>query len=349
MKISVQKLVDRGFISQEQADEIVASERAKRTALALKLTYWIAGLFIGTGFLLIVGANIDDIPDCVKLLGVFAAFGGVLYGAFQSVLNKKDRWKEFFLTLSFLFVAGTIGLIGQIFNLSGGWISFAAAWAALGFVFVLFSKMIVLNLAWFYLLFACLFSSRRFIRFIERHFGDFIEQCERFVREYPTLGLILGTLFLALLTYAGNRLYAFVKKKARSPDYVTLRDMLSYVSVEKAIAFSKGFAVLSLFAMYYTALIGGGALGFKNASANVFVFVFLAVRLVLAMRNKDIQSFIRNTHLAECYILFVFVTRYHNLFESGVGFILGGVLLLGVLRLIRKTSKYIKGLEVFHE
>ena len=273
----------------------------------------------------------------------------MLYGAFRSILNKKDRWKEFFLTLSFLFVAATIGLIGQIFNLSGGWVSFAAAWAALSFVFVLFSKMIVLNLAWLFLFFCSVFSSKRFLRFIERHFGDFIEQCADFVKENPTAGLILGTLFLALLTYAGNRLYAFVKTKARSPDYVTLRDMLSYISVEKAIALAKGFAVLSLFSMYYTVLVGGGAVGFEKVFANVFVFVFLGIRLILAVQTKNIGSFIRNTHLAECYILFVFVTRYHNLFESGIGFILGGVLLLGVLRLIGKTSKYVKMLEVFHE
>ena len=101
--------------------------------------------------------------------------------------------------------------------------------------------------------------------------------------------------------------------------------------------------------MYFIALVGGGAVGFKSVFANVFVFIFLGARLFLAMQNKDIQSFVRNTHLVECYILFVFVTRCHNLFESGVGFILGGALLLGVLRLIRKTSKYIKALEVFHE
>ena len=61
------------------------------------------------------------------------------------------------------------------------------------------------------------------------------------------------------------------------------------------------------------------------------------------------KSFIRNTHLLELYILFLFVTRYGNLFMSGVGFIVGGLLLLGVLYLLKKTSKYIKTLEVFHE
>ena len=49
MKISnkLQKLVDQGLISEEQAEKIMASEQAKHSNLAWKLMYWIAGLFIG--------------------------------------------------------------------------------------------------------------------------------------------------------------------------------------------------------------------------------------------------------------------------------------------------------------
>ena len=141
MKISnkLQKLVDQGLISEEQAEKIMASEQAKHSNLAWKLMYWIAGLFIGLGFILIVGSNWDDIPASLKLLGDFAIWAGILYGTYWSIVNKKDRVKELFLTLSFLFVGATIGLIGQIFNLSGGWQSFATAWAVLSFVFVIFS------------------------------------------------------------------------------------------------------------------------------------------------------------------------------------------------------------------
>ena len=151
---------------------------------------------------------------------------------------------------------------------------------------------------------------------------------EYFLRDSLIMGLIAGTVVLAMLTYAGNQLYK---------------------AINKVVVLPKAFAVLSFIDMYFLVLIGGAAIGFENAFANVFVFIFLGARLFLATQNKNMKSFIRNTHLIELYILFLLLTRFGNLFMSGVGFILGGVLLLGVLYLLRKTSKYIKTMEVFHE
>ena len=122
-----------------------------------------------------------------------------------------------------------------------------------------------------------------------------------------------------------------------------------YKSVNKIIVMPKAFAVLSFINMYYVAVVGGAFVGFENVGANIFVFAFLGVRLALAIQNKNIKSFIRNTHLVELYVLFLFLTRYGNLFMSGIGFILGGVLLLGILYLLKRTSKYIKAMEIFHE
>ena len=318
MKISdkLQKWVDAGLISQEQAEKIMLSEQNKHSNLAWKLMYWIAGLFIGFGFILIIGSNWDDIPAPLKLLGDFGIWAGILYGAYWSIVNKKDKVKELFLTLSFLFVGATIGLIGQIFNLSGGWQSFATTWAVLGFVFVIFSRLIVINMVWL-----CLFFS-------VVDFWHLFRWLEYFLRDGLIMGLITGTLVLAMLTYAGNQFYK---------------------AINKAVVLPKAFAVLSFIGMYFLVLIGGAAIGFENAFANVFVFIFFGARLFLATQNKNIKSFIRNTHLIELYILFLFLTRFGNLFMSGVGFILGGVLLLGVLYLLRKTSKYIKTMEIFHE
>ena len=318
MKISnkLQTLVDQGLISEEQAEKIMLSEQVKHSNLAWKLMYWIAGLFIGLGFILIVGSNWDVIPAPLKLLGDFAIWAGILYGTYWSIVNKKDKIKELLLTLSFLFVGATIGLIAQIFNLSGGWQSFATTWAILSFVFVIFSRLTVINMVWLCLLFSVV------------DFWHLFRWLEYFWRNSLIMGLIAGTLVLALLTYAGNQLYK---------------------SINKIVVLPKAFAALTFIDMYFFVLIGGAAIGFKNVFANVFVFAFLGARLFLAMQNKNMKSFIRNTHLIELYILFLFFTRFGNLFMSGIGFILGGILLLGVLYLLRKTSNYVKTMEVFHE
>lgn len=318
MKISnkLQKLVDQGLISEEQAEKIMLSEQNKHSNLAWKLMYWIAGLFIGLGFILIISSNWNGISAPVKLLGDFAIWAGILYGTYWSIINKRNKIKELFLTLSFLFVGATIGLIGQIFNLSGGWESFATTWAVLSFVFIIFSRLIVLNMVWLWLFFSVV------------DFGYLFRWLEYFLRDNLLMGLISSTLIFALLTYAGNQLYK---------------------SINKVVVLPKAFAVICFISMYFIALVGGAAVGFENVMANIFVFVFLGSRLFLATQNKNMKSFIRNTHLIELYILFLFFTRFGNLFMSGVGFVLGGILLLVVLYLLRKTSKYIKTMEVFHE
>lgn len=326
MKMSdkLQQLVAQGLISQEQAEKIMLSEQATHSGLAWKLMYWIASLLIGLGIILIIGSNWAAIPAAVKLIGDFAIWAGILYGTYWSIINKKERIKELFLTLSFLFVAATIGLIAQIFNLSGGWHSFATAWALLSFVFVVFSRIIVLNMIWLWLFFSIL-NLEFLARFLEP-----------LLRKGPITALITGTVLCAMLSYAGNQLYK---------------------AINKLIVLPKAFAIYFLIGMYFVAVFGGAILGFEHSKylghspflANVFVFVFLGIRLLLAVHNKNMKSFIRNTHLLELYILFLFVTRYGNLFMSGVGFIVGGLLLLGVLYLLKKTSKYIKTLEVFHE
>lgn len=317
MKISnkLQKLLNQGLISLEQAEKIMLSEQTKNSNIAWKLMYWIAGLFIGLGFVLIIASNWDGIPTLVKLLGNFAIWAGILYGTYWSIANKKDKLKEFFLTFSFLFVGATIGLIGQIFNLSGGWESFATTWAILSVVFVLFSRLTVINIFWLFLLFSAVdfWSLFRWIRYF-------------MIGELSAL--IVITSLCAVLTYAGNQLYK---------------------SVNKFIVLPKAFAILCFIGMYFSALIGGFFVGFITGLANVFVFVFLGIRLFLAMKNKNMKSFIRNTHLIEIYILLLFLTRFGNLFISGIGFVLGGLLLLCVLYLLKKTSKYIKTMEAFHE
>lgn len=318
MKISnkLQKLVDQGLISEKQAEKIMVFEQAKHSNLAWKLMYWIAGLFIGLGCILIIGSNWDDIPAPLKLLGDFAIWGGIVYGTYWSIVNKKGKIKELFLTLSFLFVGATIGLISQIFNVSGGWQSFATAWAVLSFVFVIFSRLIVINMIWLYLFFSAV------------DFEHLLRWLKYLLRDSLIMELITGTLVLALLTYAGNQLYK---------------------TINKLVVLPKAFAILTFIVMYCFVLIWGSAVGFENVFANVFVFLFLGSRLFLATQNKNMKSFIRNTHLIELYILFLFLSRFGNLFMSGIGFILGGILLLVLLYSLRKTSRYIKTMEVFHE
>ena len=303
---NLQKWVAQKIITQEQADKIAELEQSAHTSWAWRAMFIIAGLFIGSGFILLIGANWDAIPPSIKLLGNFAIYAGILYITFQSIIKKEKNIQELFLTLSFLMVAATIGLIGQIFNLSGGWQSFSISWALLGIPFILLSRMLPLNIIWLILLFAGI---------------DFDDIFTWLFREEKLLNLVLTTSALALISYAGQKMYE---------------------GINKIIILPKALAKLSLLAMYLITIIGGIILGFNTFAASIFIFVFLGIRMAIAFINKNPLSFRNNTLLFELFIFYLFVSRYGNLFASGIGFIFAGLLLLLLIYGLKKTASRIK-------
>lgn len=316
----MQKWVAQGFITQQQADNILTAEKENQKGFAWKTLFSVAGLFIGLGFILLIGANWDSISNGVKLVSAFSFFAALLYGVYWTATQGKNDLKELFLILSFLMVAGLIGLIAQIFNLSGGWHSFAVGWALL--TFVLLGRSMFFNLIWLILLGSAI--DWGFINSIYRYLGKSMND------DSAILILYIGmTGVLALLSYAGEQLYAMVQKK---------------------IVLPKAFSKLTYFLMYLTALFGGIIVHFDiSFVADVFVFIFLGIRMYMTFKQHNMVGFRNNTVLAELYVVFLFVSAFENLFISGIGFILAGVLLLGVISMLKKTTVYIKGMEAFNE
>lgn len=304
----LQALVDREIITREQAEKIAAADTEKRTNMVWKTLYWLAGLLVGLGVILLIGANWWEIPDTLKLTGDFILFGGILYGVYWSFVREKKHLGEFFLTLSFLMVGATIGLIAQIFNLNGGWDSFALSWAVLSLPFALASRLVSLNIVWLLVLSAGIPWGR--IMVIISYIGDGLAL------------LIAMTAFWGVLSYAGAKLYEAVGKRIVMP---------------------KALATLSGVVMYLTVLSGGA--GLRGFGAHAFVFAFLAFRMALAVYRKDNRSFRNNTVLAEGYIFYLFLSQFRTLFATGVGFVAGGLLLLLMIYILKKTSNYIKMME----
>lgn len=298
----LQKWVEKGLISQDQADNISSYENSNNSTIVLKWLYGIAGLFIGLGVILLIGANWDVIPSVVKLFGDFVLWGGVLYGTYWSFINKKEKLKELFLLLSFLFIGATIGLIAQIFNLDGGWSSFALMWALLGLPFVLFTRLLFFNFCWWCLLFS-LFDYKVYEYFCE------------------TLGVISGVILLSLLSYLSKKLDEKVNRYTLLP---------------------KALQNLSMFMAYVVIF-----LNLNFSPETIFIFLFFALRMFLAVKAQNMLSFKRNAIAGEIYIFLVFIFLFKDLFLSGIGFIVAGLVVLALIYLLKTTSKYIKTMEVF--
>ena len=277
---------EQNFITQDQCDQILAFERQRSGRTFWRGAFIVAGSLIGLGICLLIAANWKALGNTFKITGDFLLLGGLFYTTFWCITHQKKGLTEFFAILSFLMIGGTIGLIGQIFNLEGGWHSFALFWALLAIPFVLVSRALFFNLGWL-----CLLLSSLNLKFNETS------------HNYTLIPLAFEKLAMWLTYFC----IAFIGLKWGTLNHITT----------------------------------------ETFPANLIVFAFFALRLFLAVRTQNLISFRRNTILLEIYLFVLFASAFGNLFMSGIGFIAGGLSILGLIYLFRHTSRYIKNMEAF--
>ena len=316
--------VKQEIITDEQRDKILSFENANGNRTFWNTAFIIAGCLIGLGICLLIAANWDKLSSAQKLTGDFILLAAFIFCTYQSIQKQRYGLKEMFSVLSFLLIGGTIGLIAQVFNLSGGWNNFVLAWTMLGLPFILLSKSSFFNMFWLCIL-------------LTLNEGKLIEQlhtytCDKFI--YITPLCVLGLYLLNI---------AFAKLDEIQGKYIIL---------------PKAASKLFLWVAYYSVACIGVSWGLYQGwkidqkalyalGAYAIVFGFLAFRMYLAIREQNIKSFKRNSILAEVYIFLIFACKMNDLWLSGVGFICGGLLVLLFIWIIRRTTKYIKTMEVF--
>lgn len=313
---------ENNLLSAQQAEQILAFERARGNRTFWRSAFIFAGLLIGLGICLIVASNWDALGASVKLTGAFLLLGGFSYAVYWSICQKHNGLKELFVIISFLLVGASIGLIAQVFQLDGGWQSFAAFWALLALAYVWVSRVLFVGIAW-WVLFLSGVLKWTWLEPLFEHIGKHLDA--------TSLTLIAG---LWLLSYAGQ------KANEKLEIYTRL-----------AAAFEK---VMMWAAYLMVAFVGvrWGMVRWHNTLAiecfaYLIVFAFLGARMYLAVQTQNRASFKRNAVLAEIYIFGIFTSRFGNLFLSGLGFIIGGILVLGFTYVLRKTTRYIKSMEAF--
>jgi uncharacterized membrane protein len=316
LKKKIDKWVENELISEAQGVNILDFEKKYNNGLFGKTAATIAGILIGLGICLIVASNWDYTPTSLKILGSFGLLGAFSYNAYKNIVIKNDKLRELFLILSFLMVGATIGLFGQIFNLDGGWESFSTGWALLGAPYVFLSKSVRFNIIW------CLLVIRPWKIF------SYIDGIWQYFE-----ALIV---FFAL-SYGCSLFYDKVSKFSKLP-----------------IALSKYFIAIAYFILWAIGLDWGlNDFSYVNndfiemIAANIIVFGFFGGCMWLAVKKQNIDSFKRNTIFLEIYIFMLFKSFFGNLFMSGVGFILGGLAIIGGIKILKKTSKFIQNMEAF--
>ena len=113
-------LVAAGIISSAQKQQILDFDKDKNSSFAGKLISILGVFIVGLGVISVVAANWNGISDAIKLIVMFLMlFGG---GALASYWDKKgmtDKAEKMLVGL-FLLSGAAIGLIIQIYQLSGG-------------------------------------------------------------------------------------------------------------------------------------------------------------------------------------------------------------------------------------
>ena len=218
-------------------------------------------------------------------------------------------------------IAGTIGLIAQVYNLDGGWFSFARFWMILAIPFVFLSKTFLINILWLVLLFNSFPQS--FYTWLHDIYSYFVSTLLPFSKSYNiSIFCILLYLLLEFLQYFGKSIY---------------------IKFDKKIVVLKAFSILAQLTKYWT--LCAIALQ-RNAIDIIFIFCLLAYKLYINYKNRKDRYFRNYAILAEVYIIYLFVSAYGNLLFTGIGFIMGGILLLVSIYVLRKVLSYMKKLGV---
>jgi len=148
---------------------------------------------------------------------------------------------------------------------------------------------------------------------------------------------ILTITALSLLSYACKKLDKYVHA------YVLLPKALEHLSM--FMAYITAFFTCFFHRLYFFSYFSDGTF----LLAYLVAFTFFAIRMCLAFKTQNMLSFKRNAIIVEFYVALIFITRFGDLFLSGIGFILGGFAVLGLIYLLKRTAKYITEMEAFHE
>jgi uncharacterized membrane protein len=325
MKISkkeLEKLNKEGLITSQQVEDIISYYQNNSDNSKLwKRLFIIAGLLIALGIILIIGANWSVIPNFIKVAVDFILFLALVYADYYFITNNKKNLSEVFLVISFFMVAGTIGLIAQVYNLDGGWLSFARFWMFLAIPFVLLSKTNLINILWLLLLFNSFPHS--FYTWLHDIYSYFVSTLLPFPKKYNV------SIFSILLYFSLKYLYSL--------------GINLYHKFDRKIIITKSFSIIAKIAIYYVVIIMAIDKNFVNI---IFVFSLLAYKMYKSFQSRKEKIFRNYAILTEIYIIYLFVSAYGNLLFTGIGFIAGGILLLVSIYILRKVLSYIKSLEV---
>ncbi|MGB1009432.1 MAG: DUF2157 domain-containing protein [Thiolinea sp.] len=159
--------LEQGLISAEQLQSI--SQYEEVSASDNSSSWWLYSLLIlgtsiiGLGIISLIAANWALIPDLLKLAADFLLLAVLAVGIFYHYGKPQSRWLDALICGFIVLCLATIGLIAQIYQLSGHWYHALLLWSAITLPIVLFARQLFIYFLWATLfLHACVWSGVSF-------------------------------------------------------------------------------------------------------------------------------------------------------------------------------------------
>ncbi len=144
--------LDQGLISQEQLTAINQYEQS--TGGKDNSHWWLYSLLIlgssiiGLGIISLIAANWANIPDLVKLGTAIGLLSILAVAILWQEKAKTGYLYNALITLFIILCLATIGLIAQVFHLSGSWYNALLFWSTITLPVVLFARQLFPYFFW---------------------------------------------------------------------------------------------------------------------------------------------------------------------------------------------------------
>ena len=152
LKSKTKRWLSAGLINQSQAEAILYYEKTEKSGTIWSLSGFliVAACSAGLGMIALIAANWRAIPIYAKLAGYFTLLTSLGYYLLTIKLKNKSRFlSESLLIFFVIFCLAGIGLISQIYNITGEFYEPLLLWSFITFFLILLAdKRLILHI-WF--------------------------------------------------------------------------------------------------------------------------------------------------------------------------------------------------------
>ena len=311
------KLVQAGIISTEQKGQILTFEQNNHVGFVSRLLSLLAIFTISVGVISIVASNWENIGDIFKLFVMFMLLIGTGLTAFYWQNNGKKETAEKMLVGLFLLIGAAIGLVIQIYQLSGG------EWYSVLFVWCLVSAPLLFAAEKHYV--AC-FWTPIFLIWCGAYMHDILPTARGFAAIFDPFGdyMLYQIALFAFIAFLGKMIVLYMPK-------------LSFGDVWRKYSLFAAYFCLALYIMcawqitHFYRLVIAAAILFVSGMIYKHYGAYSLIR-----RNIKYGGLI-------VAVIYLNLAGSLGLWQTGIGLILSGAGLLLLIKFLPKVINRIIG------